>query len=176
MTATRQTGPGWEIDPHADGAPAQPKVEPLRVGEYQRPSAEEAVAVFGTTRPAADDLVLGLARRPDDPILLQDVHDLLETEEIWLQGRHVGEDQRQPFRPAVGEVEDVQGGDVESVHRVSDHSPRSTGSANENVDPRPSSDSTQIRPPCCSTTWREIASPRPVPPPASARSRARSTL
>ena len=49
------------------------------------------------------------------------------------------------------------------------------GMANENVEPAPSSDSTQIRPPCCSMTWREIASPRPVPP-ASPRTRARSTL
>ena len=37
-----------------------------------------------------------------------------------------------------------------------------TGRANENVEPAPSSDSTQIRPPCCSTTWRAMASPRPV--------------
>lgn len=47
------------------------------------------------------------------------------------------------------------------------------GRANEKVDPLPSSDSTQIRPPCWSTTCLAIASPSPVPPP---RTRARSTL
>ena len=38
------------------------------------------------------------------------------------------------------------------------------GIANEKVDPTPSSDSAQIRPPCASTTWRAIERPRPVPP------------
>ena len=49
-----------------------------------------------------------------------------------------------------------------------------TGMANENVDPVPSSDSAQIRPPWASTMWRAIESPRPVPP--AIRERARSTL
>ena len=49
-----------------------------------------------------------------------------------------------------------------------------TGIANEKVDPTPSSDSAQIRPPCASTTWRAIERPRPVPP--APRVRARSTL
>src|SRR3954447_6279186 len=39
-----------------------------------------------------------------------------------------------------------------------------TGSVNRNVDPRPTSDSTQRRPACSSTILREIARPRPVPP------------
>ena len=43
------------------------------------------------------------------------------------------------------------------------------GSANENVEPTPSSDSTQIRPPCCCRTFRAIDRPRPVPPPADPR-------
>ena len=47
------------------------------------------------------------------------------------------------------------------------------GISNENVDPTPSSDRTQIRPWWPSTTCRAIARPRPVPPP---RTRARSTL
>ena len=38
-----------------------------------------------------------------------------------------------------------------------------TGIANENVEPRPSSDSTQIRPPWPSTMWRAIDRPRPGP-------------
>jgi hypothetical protein len=38
-----------------------------------------------------------------------------------------------------------------------------TGSVNENVLPQPSFDSTQIFPPCNSTSALEIARPRPVP-------------
>ena len=38
-----------------------------------------------------------------------------------------------------------------------------TGSVNENVEPRPTSDSTHRRPPCCSTISRQMGSPRPVP-------------
>ena len=49
-----------------------------------------------------------------------------------------------------------------------------TGMANENVDPDPSSDSAQMRPPWASTMCRAIESPRPVPP--AIRVRARSTL
>ena len=49
-----------------------------------------------------------------------------------------------------------------------------TGIEKEKVDPTPSSDSAQIRPPCASTMWRAIESPRPVPP--VPRDRARSTL
>ena len=47
----------------------------------------------------------------------------------------------------------------------------STGSENENVLPDPSTDSTQIRPPCCSMMWRAIARPRPVPPAAPRKPR-----
>src|SRR5262249_49214775 len=39
-----------------------------------------------------------------------------------------------------------------------------TGSVNRKVEPRPSADSTQIRPPCISTMRFAIARPRPVPP------------
>src|SRR5713226_1198098 len=37
------------------------------------------------------------------------------------------------------------------------------GSVNLNVDPCPGSDSTQIRPPCCSTIFLQMANPIPVP-------------
>ena len=43
-------------------------------------------------------------------------------------------------------------------------SERRRGSENENVEPWPSADSTQISPPCCSTIPFEITRPRPVPP------------
>ena len=39
-----------------------------------------------------------------------------------------------------------------------------TGSVKENVLPRPTTLSAQMRPPCCSTIRRQIASPSPVPP------------
>ena len=39
-----------------------------------------------------------------------------------------------------------------------------TGSVSETVEPWPSYDSTQMRPPCISTMRLEIARPRPVPP------------
>src|SRR6478672_7375861 len=39
-----------------------------------------------------------------------------------------------------------------------------TGSVNENVEPCPTTDSTQIFPPCISIIRFEMASPRPVPP------------
>ena len=48
------------------------------------------------------------------------------------------------------------------------------GMVKEKVEPCPSSESTQIRPPCESMTWREIDNPSPVPP--RPRTRARSTL
>src|SRR5215210_5468445 len=38
------------------------------------------------------------------------------------------------------------------------------GSVNENVDPFPSTDSTQILPPCISIMRFAIANPKPVPP------------
>src|SRR5262249_20670165 len=43
------------------------------------------------------------------------------------------------------------------------------GTVNENVEPSPSVDSTQRRPPCISTIRREMARPSPVPPLALAR-------
>jgi hypothetical protein len=39
-----------------------------------------------------------------------------------------------------------------------------TGRLNANVEPWPTCDSTQIRPPCISMMRFDIASPRPVPP------------
>jgi len=38
------------------------------------------------------------------------------------------------------------------------------GRMTRKVEPLPSSDSTAIRPPCCSTTCRAIARPREAPP------------
>src|SRR5262245_11588299 len=43
------------------------------------------------------------------------------------------------------------------------------GSVKKNVAPSPGFDSTQIRPPCASTTFLQIASPAPVPSTSSRR-------
>ena len=160
------------------------------VGDERRLD-EQAVAVLRPAGPAADRLVAALARRAQQPVLLQRVDDLLEADEVRLERRHVGEQERQPLLPAVGEVEDVERRDEQAVHglqalgsgarlrgpRAGRRRPRDrrvrrararAGSRTERR-PAPSSDSTQIRPPWPSTTWRAIARPRPVPPPADAR-------
>jgi hypothetical protein len=52
----------------------------------------------------------------------------------------------------------------ERCHIVSTCRSTLTGIMNENVDPSPARDTTQIFPPCISIMRFEIASPRPVPP------------
>ncbi len=64
----------------------------------------------------------------------------------------------QALVPAIGQVADVEGGDVEAGHPGS-RAASAIGRANENVEPRPSSDTTQIRPPWASITCRAIARP-----------------
>ena len=71
------------------------------------------VAVLRPAGPAAERLVAALARRADEAVLLERVDDLLEAEEVGLERGHVGEEQRQPLVPAVGEVADVERRDVE---------------------------------------------------------------
>ena len=48
----------------------------------------------------------------------QDASILLEAEEVRLQRGHVGEQERQALEPAIGQVQDIQGGDVQVVHRA----------------------------------------------------------
>ena len=48
--------------------------------------------------------------------------------------------------------------------RVGNHAPSLDGSEKRNVDPAPGADrSTQMRPPYCSITRRQMASPKPLP-------------
>ena len=143
---------------------------------------EQAVAVLRPACPAADRAVVALTGRPEKAVLLHHVDDLLEAEQVGLERRHVREQERQPLEPAIGEVPDVEGRDVQTVHRAPSRGiagqpsvVAATGNENENVLPDPSTNSTQMRPPCCSMMWRAIASPSPVPP-AAPRTRARSTL
>ena len=47
-----------------------------------------------------------------------DVDDLLEADDVRLERGEVGQQQRQPLVPAVGQVEDVERRDVEAIHRL----------------------------------------------------------
>ena len=146
----------------------------------QRLPHQQRVAVLRAPGPAAVRLVPALAGRAEQAVLLQRVHDLLEPDEVGLERGHVREEQGHALVPAVGEVADVEGGDMQGVHgglvrqaeAPGDGRP-AMGMVTVKVEPAPSTDSTPIRPPCPSTTWRAIARPRPVPPP---RTRARSAL
>ena len=103
---------------HRDAGPdrgtGQSQVEPLDVGRDERRAHECRVAVFRPASPSADALVASLAGRPDQAILLEDIDDFLEPEDIGLERRHVGEDQGQALVPAVGQVADVERGDLEA--------------------------------------------------------------
>src|SRR4029079_7425118 len=79
--------------------------------------------------PAARALVAALASRADQPVLLKRIDDLLEAEDVRLEGGHVGEEQRQPLVPAVGGGADVQGGDVDGNHGPKCARPARTGCA-----------------------------------------------
>ena len=107
-----------ERQAHAVRRPPQPEVEALVVRRDQRGLHEQAVAVLGTTGPAADGLVAALAGGAEQPVLLHRVDDLLQADQVRLEGGHVGQEQRQALGPAVGEVEDVQRGDEQAVHRL----------------------------------------------------------
>ena len=165
--------------------PVQPEVQPLDVADREALADEHRVAILGPSGPRSVGFVPPLPGRPDEPILLERVDDLLQPEHVRLERRHVGEQQRETLLPAVGEVPDVQRRDAERFHPESvrersaagqtatEPAGGATGNVTVNVEPRPSSESTRIRPPCCSTTCRAIANPSPVPPP---RTRTRSTL
>ncbi len=155
--------------------PVQPQLEAVRLGRGEGLSNEQAVAVLRAAGPTAHDAVAALPRRAEQAILLHRIDDLLEPQEVGLEGRHVRQQERQALEPAIGQVADVQGRDVQAIHRTPQLGGGAMGIVNENVLPAPSVDSTRIRPPCCSTIWRAMASPRPVPP-LSPRTRARSTL
>ena len=69
-----------------------------------------SIALPYSGRPAQrpERFVAALARGADQPVLLERVDDLLEPEHVRLERGHVGEQQRQPLGPAVGEVADVE--------------------------------------------------------------------
>src|SRR3990172_5009701 len=120
----------------------------------------------------ADATITGTPAGGDDAILLEREDDLLHGAHIRLQGREVGQEERQPLVPSIHEVANVDRGYVEVRHEaISAGRPRTgttAGKANEKVEPVPSRESTQIRPPCAATMWRGVARPRPAPPPPPA--------
>ena len=69
-------------------------------------------------RPAQprNGLVAALAGGAQEPVLLERVDDLVEPDDVRLERGHVGEQQRQALLPAVGQVADVEGRDVQAVH------------------------------------------------------------
>ena len=105
-----------ERDRGADRGPLEAQVEPLGIGRLERPADQERVPVLRPSGPPARALVAALAARTDQAILLERIDDLLQAEDVRLEGGHVGQEQRQPLVPPVGEVADVQGGDVERGH------------------------------------------------------------
>ena len=104
------------------------------------------------------DLVAALAGGAEEPVLLDREDALLEPDEVRLERRHVGEEERDPLRPAVRDVAQVERRDVERVsHRrlAAAAAGRRAGSAgaseigivNAKVAPLPSSDSHANRAP-----------------------------
>ncbi len=114
----REHEAGAAREPHEqpDRRPGPAQVEPLRAVRDERRLDEHAVAVLRAAGPGAVRLVPAFARRPEEPVLLERVDDLLEPDEVRLEGRHVREQQRQALLPAVGEVADVERRDEQAVH------------------------------------------------------------
>ena len=117
MTTTCTVDAAGQLDDDAVRRAVQPEVE--AVERRARPSGARTSRLLPYSgRPAQPRIarVAPLPRRADQPVLLHHVDDFLEPEQVGLEGRHVGEDQRQPLRPAIGEVEDVERRDVQAVH------------------------------------------------------------
>ena len=129
-------------DRHQDAEcrPLPAEVEPFSgAGDGEGSLDEHAVAILGPAGIPAAGLVATRAGGAEQPVLLHGEDALLDAQEVGLQGCHVGEEQREPFRPAVGDVPDVQRGDVEVRHQASPAGVASgTGSRIVNVAPGPS--------------------------------------
>ena len=98
--------------------PVQAEVQPLhvRAADASELPDEHRCCRTRAGRPTPGRLVAALPGRADQAILLERVDDLLEPEDVGLERAHVGEQQRQPLVPAVGEVADVERRDVQAVH------------------------------------------------------------
>ena len=115
----REGDPAAVRERHLDpmGGPVPPEIDALRLGGGQRLADEDAVAVFRPACPATNRPVVTRPGRAEQPVLLERIHAFLETEQVGLQRRHVREEKRQALVPAVGQVAQVESGDVQLVHR-----------------------------------------------------------
>ena len=180
-----------EDDPAPDRRPGQPEIEPLGVGGGERLPDEQRVAVLRPAGPAPGRFVAARRRPPrsGDPAggrrRPPGGRGGRAGARPCRRGSAAGA--RPSDRRGCGcsgsrrgggpsrSVPDRLGAAVDAARRRPSAGGQpiagtaaddgATGRWTVNVEPRPSSDSTQIRPPCCSITWRAIASPRPVPPP-----------
>ena len=118
MTTTRTVDPPGSATTARCADRFSPRSSRSTSVAVERLADEQAVAVLGPAGPAADRAVAALAGRADEAVLLHHVDDLLEPEQVRLERGHVGEDERQALVPAVGEVADVERGDVQPVHRA----------------------------------------------------------
>src|SRR5215207_10456026 len=93
----RDPGTVWErqLDPMC--GPVPPEIDAFGLRGSQWFADEDAVAVFRSARPAADRPVGARARRAEQPVLLERIDALLETEQVGLERCHVREEERQAF-------------------------------------------------------------------------------
>ena len=102
---------------HPERRSVPSEVQPFRRCDgRQRLPNEKAVAVPGPAGPGAVGRVVPRSCRADDTILVDGEDAFLEPEEVGLERSHVGQEQGQALRPAVGDVADVEGGDVQVGH------------------------------------------------------------
>ena len=125
VTVEVERRPARKRDGHAKRRAVAIEVDPLAFAQLERLLAQDGVAVFRPSRPAAARGVAALARRAEQPVLLDREHALLEPDEIRLERGHVGEEQGNSLRPAVRDIAQVQGRDDEAVSHRPVSMPRS---------------------------------------------------
>jgi len=99
-------------------AAAMAEVKALRRLGTQPLPHQRRVAVLRSCCPAAMRDVAPRPGRPEDPILLDREHALLEAHDVRLESGHVGEQERQALAPPVGDVPDVQGRNGQARQRL----------------------------------------------------------
>src|SRR5207237_8081297 len=83
------------------------------LAEHKGLAAQDRVAVLRPAGPASAGRIVALPGRAEQPILPDREDALLEPDEVRLERRHVGEEERDPLRPAIGDVAQVEGRDAE---------------------------------------------------------------
>ena len=95
------------------------EVQALGITGGDRFPDKDAVAVFGTSRPPPVDRVAGIPGGAQQAILPDREDTFLQAEQVGLDGRHVGEQEREPLGPAIRDVPEVEGRDVQMLHQAS---------------------------------------------------------